>query len=69
MIGIGIDVCIMAFLGLLCILAVIFYCERVRIIQEVSDLMVMSAAITAFVMVLGYIIMSDVLDYLIGYYW
>lgn len=65
----GIDVVIMSMIALLCIVAAIFYCKYVCVEQKVGELMVVSASITAFVMVLGYIIMSNILDYIIGLYW
>jgi len=66
---IGIDVVIMSMLALLCIIVTIFYCKYVCVEQKVGELMVMSTAVTAFTMVLGYVIMSDILDYTIGLYW
>lgn len=62
MLTIGIDVAVLASIGLACMLMVTIACVAAKVTQEQGIVAIAASAFTVFVMVIGYIIMARVLD-------
>lgn len=67
MITLGIDVAILAFIGIACMLLVIVFCATAGVTQEQGEAAVVASAMTALVMVIGYVVMARVLDMIVLY--
>lgn len=62
MIVIGIDVAVLAVIGMMCILLVMAWCAVAGMQEDVGELVVMSSCVTVLFMLMGYLIMAHVFD-------
>ena len=69
MLNFGVDVLTMAFLGMLCVVLCTLTCRIMQVPSSEGKAAVLSSAIVASAMVVGYVIMACVLDNVIGIYW
>ena len=65
----GIDVLMLSLLGIILILASCIVSSLIPLCYDEGLIMVRTTAITVVIMVVGYIVMSRVLDYMVGAYW
>lgn len=65
MIVIGIDVAVLAAIGLMCILLVMACCAMAGMQEDIGELVTMSSCFTVLFMLVGYLIMARVLDVIV----
>lgn len=65
----GIDVLMLSLLGVILVLASCIVSSLIPLCHDEGTIMVRTTAITVVVMIVGYIVMSRVLDCMVGAYW
>jgi hypothetical protein len=69
MFTIGIDIQILAIIGIACVLATVIVCAIIPVSREEGESAVIASGLTMIVMLVGYVIMACVLDHTVGIYW
>ena len=69
MLYLGIDTTVLSVIALACIAITYAVCSLLRVSREEGELAVMVSGLTALAMFVGYVIMTTVLDHMIGIYW